>query len=39
MLGSNAGMRRASQAAGFSLRQMPGDAGVMLAELDLSHRP
>jgi acetyltransferase len=39
MLGSNAGMRRASQAAGFSLRPMPGDAGVMLAELDLSHRP
>jgi acetyltransferase len=35
MLASNAGMRRASQVAGFSLRSMPEDQAVMLAELSL----
>jgi acetyltransferase len=36
MLGSNAGMRRASEAAGFRIGTVPGDQGVLRAELDLA---
>jgi acetyltransferase len=39
MLAGNAGMRRASQAAGFELRPMPGDPQLMLAELRLDGFP
>ncbi|HET6381667.1 MAG TPA: bifunctional acetate--CoA ligase family protein/GNAT family N-acetyltransferase [candidate division Zixibacteria bacterium] len=35
MLAGNAGMRRASQTVGFTVRPMPGDPQLMLAELQL----
>ncbi len=36
MLGSNLGMRRASLAAGFSIGPVPGDQGLLRADLDLA---
>jgi acetyltransferase len=36
MLASNTGMRRASEAAGFSMAPVAGDASVMRADLDLA---